>query len=774
MSNHGKTYSAKLSVPGKLSDELSYVFTNTVEHHNGSILLFGIFHIKSVHEIYQAFIKETVKNFLDYYHKTAQKELTKNSDGVDPAEFLFENAIQYTNEVITGKLIENEHSEEKRSHFDIKKVHFLVGALSQDQLFFNATGPSMKALLYYPILHKGNFSHYASVNIIESSGESEQDSHRLFSNVISGNVSMKGSSLVFCNQSVVDYISLDQLKQIITTQPTEKIASHFESLLNRANIRHDFSALFINPHHTPSPAVANSHPQTVSSRSMERLNGRERRTDTVLSPAFKDQMLSLLLKLTKSALAILTALLKKSWVFLSSLPYKEWGDTILQSLHHAIKRKTNSVQYQRDSHKKKNTPIIESAKKFFNADKKELITVSVKKCASYVRRELQRITDLLVIRFTALSIVSKSLLALSAVFLLLFVGGLFSVHAKKAGIQKEEQYKARIQSIDQNINLAEGSLIYDDESRAKALLSESESMLKTLHDERSLRIEDEALLRARMKDVLLKMSRIIVIKEPRSLAKLESQIPGLSSLRILSAGGTPVLHTNDAIYTVDTASGKATQLDTQVKLPTISCATAFDKTHYYFCNGDGDKLFVVNTKDTSIKPVSIPFGLEEKKMSAIAFYNARLYTLDTAKGTLYRHPRRGDGFEAGGDWVKEQPSPLTDALGIAIDGTIFVLKSGNTVLQYDSGKPKPFPLPQLEQPISQITKIWTDDEDDVLYLLDAPTKRILAIDKKNFALRAQITSDTFTDLKDFVVNHTKREMTVLNGSEILQFSFDMK
>ncbi len=764
MSNHKKTYLSKLSVPGKLSDELSYVFTNTIEHHSGTISLFGIFHIKSVNEIYQLFIKETVKNFLDYYHKTATGESREYNESVNPAECLFENAIQYTNEVVTKRLIENETQETKRNPFDVKKVHFLIGAIAHDQLFLNTTGSSIKAFLYYPILQKGNFSHYASVNIAEANGDATQDSSRLFSNVISGKLSIPGSTVVCCNHSVIDYISLDQLKQAITTQPIEKIASYFESLLNKANIRHDFSALFIHPHYTPSSsAVHTTHPQTTSNRSMERLNGRERKTDTVLSPAFKSHIQSLFLKIIQGIWKVLSAIAGKTWSFLLSLPYEKWGKSIYHFLARLLKKKTLQGM-----------SFSERVRSFLRGNKKERIALLFNETVTSLQKKYISIQELLRAKFRALSTVSRALFTLSAVFLLLFVGGLFSVHAKRIIVKRDQHYRAQLESIEQNINLAEGSLIYDDESRAKALLSESETMLKSLRNERSLHAEDDARLHTRMKDVLLKMSRIILIKEPRIIAKLESQIPSLSSLHILSADLKYLLHTKDGIYTLNPENGKATQFDTQAKLPNIGCAAALDKTHFYFCNGDGDKLFILNTKEESIKPVSIPFGPEEKNMTTIMFYNSRLYSLDTIRGTIYRHPRKGDGFEVGGGWIKEQQVPLKDAVSMTIDGTIFVLKSGNSILQYDSGKPKPFPLPNLEQPISQLTKIWTDGDTDILYLLDAPTKRILAVDKKNFALKAQITSEAFTDVKDFVVNTKKHEMTVLNGTDILQFNFEIK
>src|SRR3989338_5768497 len=98
-------YSGKLSIPGKLSNELSYVFIdNEIEQQNSSVALFGMFDIKSGSELYHIIIKEAVKHFLDFYHRAHSASGAGFDELGDSGEFIFESSIQYTYEKVSEAL----------------------------------------------------------------------------------------------------------------------------------------------------------------------------------------------------------------------------------------------------------------------------------------------------------------------------------------------------------------------------------------------------------------------------------------------------------------------------------------------------------------------------------------------------------------------------------------------------------------------------------------------------------------------------------------------
>ncbi len=122
MSRQKHSYLSKLSIPGKNTQDLSYIFSDSVDIDSEQrIYLFGIFLCTSQKEQYQSFIKVCVDSFLDFYHKSlASYKNVLDESSVNSHEFLFENAIRYTHEqLLQTVLLENQDS---AGHLDLKKI----------------------------------------------------------------------------------------------------------------------------------------------------------------------------------------------------------------------------------------------------------------------------------------------------------------------------------------------------------------------------------------------------------------------------------------------------------------------------------------------------------------------------------------------------------------------------------------------------------------------------------------------------------------------------
>ena len=177
-------YIDKLSIPGKQTNELSYVFADELtEQQNDSVTLFGLFDIKSGNEIYLTILKETVKHFLDYYHQSPELSESAFSELPNSHEFIFENAIQYTYEKVSDSIQEIQQQSPKGGTLDMKRVNCILGALVNDSLFLSLTGTTLSPLLFYPVTQKHGSTHYVAMNIAEQSSGSTDGSHRLFSNI---------------------------------------------------------------------------------------------------------------------------------------------------------------------------------------------------------------------------------------------------------------------------------------------------------------------------------------------------------------------------------------------------------------------------------------------------------------------------------------------------------------------------------------------------------------------------------------------------------------
>lgn len=777
MASKASVFVSKLSIPGKFNDELSYVFSDALPvRGQDSVTLFGVFHLKNTGDLYHAIIKETVKNYLDFFHRSPRSVGTPLSDpDFDSNEFLFENAIQYTNERVTDCILAASQTASGGRTFDSKRVHFVLGAIFGDALFLSITGDEIHSMYIYPVFRKEGFSHYAMVNIDQGERDTH-DNHRLFSSIVSGSLSVKGSTLVICNTAFLDYISVDQLKHATTNMATLTLSSYFEGLLSKANAKNDFSALFINPHYS-GPVSTEKTRSAVPNSSMASLNSTAAGTKTILTPNFTSLLLSGLLRSIQrllrwcawiaprivssfrsgwhNATARVVPLLRsgsKKGFSVSARSLRSWKVGSIQSSFisgmHSIRRRISGIA---------------------NAESRALLVASI---TSFARRIPSALAGVITGRFKTLSRPSKILLTLSILFLLLFVQSVFSLQAR----QKEQKRAAVVQELfriaELKSDLAEASLLYDNGERAGIILIESEAALANAIPITPAEKERLAASQKRIATLRAKISKITLIDRPTMVLDLSSAVPGIAQGRFAGSNTeTPLLYTPEAVYAINPAKSTVAQIDTQAKLIGIRCAVSLNGRVTAFCSGEGNRLGLVDTKDQTVKSSAVDFHDNEKEMSRVALYNKRLYVLDMQSSMIYRHQLSGDSFGKGTAWLKDS-APFASARDIAVDGSIYVLDSPSHITRYSAGKKDSFSLPQLDPPLTDMQKIWTNDETQILTIMEPATRRIIMIDKKTGALKNQFVSDTFTDLKDVLVR--KKDLLVLNGSAVYSVPLSSK
>ena len=767
MASHTRVFLSKLSLPGKLNDELSYVFGDTLDQGpSHGVTLFGVFHMKASDEVYHAIIKETVKNYLDFFHRSPRSVSSPLPDGeFDSNEFVFENAIQFTNERVTDCILREADPASNSRAFDHKKVHFVLGALFGDTLFLNITGDEIHPIYIYPVFRKGGFSHYAIMNIDQSEKESH-DVHRLFASIVSGSLSITGSTLTVCNQAFLDYISIDQLKQAATNMPIQNLAGYFEGLLSKAHGRNDFSALFINPHYA-GPEHAEKPRSTVSNTSMASLNSTAAGTKTILTPNLPAVAVSGTLKGARSVLSLIARTLP-----LIITAFHTTTATIRRILRSpAVRSKISTI---RRSGLPKVSPaqflarvqlagsmVMHHAKRLFTTGAFQETLSSLPARFAALGRGLRLG---LVQKLHILSPASKALLILSCVFLILFFQSILSIQAKQKEAKRVGVLQEMFRIADLKSDLAEASLLYENGERARAILLEAETALTyalAVTDAEKQRITST---NDRIRTIRGRISKMMVIQNPAVLADISQVIPNWQSAHLVAVGNKAFLTTPDAVYRIHPENASISQIDTQAKLVGIRCGAALNKNTLALCLGDANRIGLVNIKDEAVKVAGVALHETEKELTHVALYNDRLYTIDAQSLMLYRHQRSGDSFGAGSRWFSGVQNTLASVRDFSVDGTIFTLSPPSTVVQFANGKKTGFSLASIDPPISELTKLWTDDTRDDLYLLEPAGKRIVVIHKKNGLLKNQWQSDAFTDMKDFVV--LGKELLVLAGSTL--------
>lgn len=772
MGTQYRNYASKLSIPGKSNDELTYAFHETsLEHHHVPLTLFGIFSIKSTSEQYQLLISETVKNFLDYYRRTAESIAgTLKQEGINSGEFIFENAIQYTHERVTNALIEAQDDRGKMQGIDMKRVHFIIGALCEGQLYASVTGSGIQALYFYPVYQKHGFSHYASVDVIHGNKDSgeQSGSPRLFSSMINGSVSIPRSIVAICNSSFLDYISAEQLKQAVTSSPIEAVAPHFQRLLGKINAKNDFCALFLDAHYTPS-ASTRTHQQTVSNESMAVLNSKEEGTEKILFPEFAAHMQ----KIASASLHGITASTQGIFRAIRVWVPRLYKKTITAFTRLSQRKKNSQMSLADMNGKKKKKNILAFMKNFTRAQQKIFARFGAL-CIAFSTARVKSMHRTLATRLSILPHTSKSLLFISVIFLVLFGVSTVIIQRKNAEQKQRRAYAEMLRSAEEKSDLAEASLLYDNTEKARALLIETQQALReypAAADEKNK--ERHAKVITRMQGITERINRIVPFKNFTALAQLETIIPSGEQARLTVSDTALLLYTPSSAYAVDLSNGALTPIQTQTKIPSIACGIGVTKTNFYLCDAGAKRIYALDAASAVIQPIPISLASAETSLGTLAIYNQRLYVLTTEQGTLFRHKKIANGFDAGTAIIKNLSLDQATA-SYAIDGSIYILERNGQISKYTSGKHEQFILPLIDPQPQHIKKIWTDADTSALYLLEPDQKRLLVIDKQTRSLKAQLVSDIFGSAQDIAFLPKKKKLFVISGVTLYHSPLDIK
>ncbi len=795
MNNSPTTLITKLSVPGNDTSELCYVFSEDFPHFDGSehLSVFGIFHTLSSGDLYADMVGTIVRSLSDFSRLSTSRsllsELKRGASDTDAISGLFEKFLQYTAEECKNYLAEQGARGEK---FEKRKVNAIIGLVYKGEIVVTVIGRSLRGYLIHPVMRDNNFVQYTASTIVDENSDEDPGSKRLFSNIINGSLTIPSSTIVLCNKSVLDFFSVDSLKQILASYPFSSVVPFLTSKLSQANTNADFNALFVHfpGKHNESESMPAKHHQTVSDSSMNSLVGRQRDTDRVLSPAATKAMFSRISSFAQDSARHFGDRFRRTPQFSkdssastatpipgASVPGKNKSPDSAPIISFATFRVDRIVSMVRSGagkigffYTRTVSNMKKSAKKggskkvlsdtFASIPKPKDIGAMAK---GFVREKI----------FT-LSPISKSLLVIAAVFLILFTVSIVSTGKKNADKKKIDTFTAQASAIEKKATEAEAGLIYGDEDKARSMLAQAKTDLELLPRTNG----DQNTKYAQLKDKIAVaenvINRVVVVKTPGVIAQLDTQIPSSSGLRLAGLDDTLLVYGTDGIYKVDKQKGQLTQINTQAKIPSVQCVVDYTASIIYVCDSDRTRIFSIDLKDETITQVGMKFPADSVTWSGAGFFGTRLYTFDSSSGEIYRSILSRKKFSEATAWMKPNKGDFKNALSFAIDGTMYALHSGSEVLQANQGKVTPFKLPTVEPAIHDAKYIWTDSDAKFMYVLEPTEQRVLIIDKTTGILKTQLRSDVLTNTTSMIVNEKKHEMTVLSGATIYKLPLDGK
>lgn len=183
-----------------------------------------------------------------------------------------------------------------------------------------------------------------------------------------------------------------------------------------------------------------------------------------------------------------------------------------------------------------------------------------------------------------------------------------------------------------------------------------------------------------------------------------------------------------------------------------------------------DKVTVINTlKQEQVAQVDADGW---RNIATARGFGSNLYLLDSAAdGQIWKYLGLDDGLSGKRSYLVGETFDLSEAVDMAIDGSVWVLFSDGTIVKYTQGKKDAFQMIGLDQPFGEAVKLFTSPEVEHLYVIDRANTRVVVLDKSG-EYAAQYQWSGIAGVKDFVVWEALGKMFFLTGEKV--FTVELK
>ncbi|MBI4050855.1 MAG: hypothetical protein HY396_02680 [Candidatus Doudnabacteria bacterium] len=364
----------------------------------------------------------------------------------------------------------------------------------------------------------------------------------------------------------------------------------------------------------------------------------------------------------------------------------------------------------------------------------------------------------------------KYLFAAIALVILFLIYNIGQAVWQKSQTAKKQQSQSVLSQIEEGVNQAEASLIYNDEERALSLVLEAEKLFQNLNKKLA---ESSGNLEERIRTLKNKINRETLIDNPVLL----TQFPNIPTDLYYSPNGF-------LGFNRSTQSSAFYDFRTGETRPLLQNQNTGNLVLGDFVGGTEGYVFLVNTGKfakfdiaeqslTEYQSESALVDLASSKIQALAVLGeaaaARVYLLDKAKNQIWRVRASEAGLVSQAEpWLKTSDVSFGDAADIAVDNNIYVLFPDH-LEKYFNGQKQNFALSSASPSLKKAKAVFTRQGFNFIYIADPENQRVLIYNKSGKRER-QITSPKFRDLSDIYVDEAGGLLYALAGPELLQIS----
>lgn len=146
-------------------------------------------------------------------------------------------------------------------------------------------------------------------------------------------------------------------------------------------------------------------------------------------------------------------------------------------------------------------------------------------------------------------------------------------------------------------------------------------------------------------------------------------------------------------------------------------------------------------------------------------FDGNLYFLEK-EGKIWKYSVKEGQFGVKEAWLESGPVG-SEAISMAIDGSVWVLNSDGGILKYVRGRRDVFGVAGLDKPLLNPAAIYADADQEKIYVLDRGNSRVLVLAKSG-EYDSQYLWEGFREATDLVASEKAGKILVLKGSKVYE------
>ncbi len=673
-------------------------------------------------------------------------------------EDIFEAAVAKSNRNLLDFL------NDEKIKFNSDNTNITIGVIYKNKLYFSNFGHNCALLIY----HHNNS--YEIINVESGATDVEGDSenakidskqaNKFFSSVISGEIPIN-SYFIFSNETLPEYLSNEEMINIVTKLPPITAAEQIKNVLSKINNYVPFLGIIIK--NTTGINLKQNKEEIETNildlRVASSLDDTEQKTERMLAPAglfnfskfinkFHDLLSSLRSKKSEQA--------KKDFRKTNYDNKKNNKISVLPNVD-----KINSLRLARS-----NSFLLKE--KIFFKKKPIWLKIGLKRFFIFLSNFLN--PHLWSEWFQGgkkwiknLSLKNRWLFVSLGLLLLFFIINLSYTNWKHQRQIIQTRFNQTVNSIENKENNINAHLLYHDEAGANKLLIEAQALLAALPRDNKDQQDTYQRLNERLKLASDRIQKIVKVNE-MSLVK---DVSKLNIDNLIYNKGKLYGASGSSIYILDPNS----KTINKVSIPgadklSKSVSVSNDRLYYL----DKDKIIRFNTKTKKSILASVKdIGLD--KLNNFSIFNSNFYSLSAENNQIYRHNHIANNFGVARKWLKKSVD-LKQASDLGIDGDIYVLQKDGSILKFRKGQSLDYSAGALSPLMTSAQGLVVDNK--YLYIFEASSKRLAVLDKKDGHLLNQYIISSLQNLKDFAIDESNSLAYFLTDSKIVKIRLQQK